>query len=216
MPSSSSFASPLTRVLVLVVLLFPFALASCRDSGGEASDPSSAQQTAEDTTTTTVAETPTAESEPIPSTTPSTPAPVQECSGMTGAEAIAAWGDQVPIYDDELGWQWDEERADTSTYDECAALSWIVLELEGGTASSPYQIMLFHNGRYIGVTSNQAIGFWPYVVRLDDATVEVTYTWPQDWESHAEASGRSVSVFTWDAASEQVIHSGEWPPYVVE
>lgn len=135
---------------------------------------------------------------------------------MTGAEAVATWGGQVPSYDDEAGWQWYLDGADTSTYNECAALSWVVLELEGGTTFSPYQIMLFHNGQYIGVTSSEAIGFWPYVVRLDDATIEVTYTWPQDGESNIEASGRSISVFTWDTSSEQVIHSGEWPPYVVE
>lgn len=214
---SSSFTLPLTRALALGALVIPLALAGCQDSAGEeTAAPAPTQHTVEATAVATATEAPDAEPGPTPSADPSTPAPVQECSGMTGVEAIATWGGQVPTFGEDAGWQWSFDGADTSTYDECAALSWVVLELEGGTASSPYQIMLFHNGQYIGVTSNQAIGFWPSVVRLDDATIEVTYTWAQDWESNAEASGRSVSVFTWDTASEQVIHSGEWPPYVVE
>ena len=120
---------------------------------------------------------------------------------------------QVPPYN---GWAWDTTEADVSTYDSCASLSWIVLPIEGGTASSPYQIMLFHYGEYIGVTSDQMIGFFPEVERLDDETIQVTYKWPRDGESTAGASGRSVSVFTWDAITRAVVHSGEWPPTIDE
>ena len=132
-----------------------------------------------------------------------------ECSGLTGEEALAAWGPDVPIYND---WPWWLEGADTSTYDECADLSWITLEIEGATASSPVQIMLFHRGEYIGTTASEPIGFYPDVVRVDDATIEVTYTWPKEGEANAEASGSSVSVFTWSETEQRVIHSGEWPP----
>lgn len=148
------------------------------------------------------------------SATPSTE-PTDSCSGMSGEEALQTWGGQVaPAKDDDPKWQWNLEAADTSTYDECAALSWVVLGIHGPTGSSPYQIMLFHHGQYIGVTSDQAIAFAPQVARIDDGSIEVTYTWTREGETTASASGRSVSVFTWDEASGSVVHSGEWPPSV--
>ena len=130
-------------------------------------------------------------------------------------------GERGPQYLDASGatyndWAWSTAYADTSTYDSCASLSWIVLPIEGGTASSPYQIMLFHHGEYIGVTSDQMIGFFPEVERLDDETIQVTYKWPRDGETTAGASGRSVSVFTWDGITRAVVHSGEWPPTIDE
>jgi len=133
---------------------------------------------------------------------------------MTGAEAVSTWGPQVPTFREGYDWQWDLDGADTTTYDACAALSWVVLEIPGNTASSPFQIMLFHRGRYIGTTASKPIGFPPKVVRLDDAAIQVTYTWLRDGESNAEASGRSVSIFTWDDRTRSVVHSGEWPPGV--
>ena len=135
---------------------------------------------------------------------------------MTGAAAISTWGPQVPTFRSESYWQWDLDGADTTTYDACAALSWVVLEIPRATVSSPVQIMLFHRGQYIGTTSSESIGFPPEVVRLDDAAIQVTYTWTRDGESNAEASGRSVSIFTWDEQTQSVVHSGEWPPGVAE
>lgn len=143
----------------------------------------------------------------------STPSPTPKCSDKSGVEALDTWASQVPTYND---WAWDTTAVDTSTYDSCASLSWIVLPIERGTASSPYQIMLFHHGEYIGLTNDTAIGFFPEVERLDGQTIQVTYMWPRDGESNAMASGRSVSVFTWDEAASAVAHSGEWPPSVDE
>ena len=42
---------------------------------------------------------------------------------MTGAEAVSTWGPQVPAFREGDDWQWDLGRADTTTYDPCAALS---------------------------------------------------------------------------------------------
>ncbi|BDA63826.1 LppP/LprE family lipoprotein [Actinomyces capricornis] len=156
-------------------------------------------------------------SDPATETGSATPSAedTDSCSGLSGQEALQTWGGQVaPAKDDDPKWQWDLEAADTSTYDECAALSWVVLGIHGPTGSSPYQIMLFHQGQYIGVTSDQAFAFAPQVARIDDGSIEVTYTWTREGETTASASGRSVSVFTWDEASGGVVHSGEWPPSV--
>lgn len=138
----------------------------------------------------------------------------ETCSGLTGEEAVAIWGPLVDPVALEPQWEWNLEGADTSTYDECAELSWVVLGIHGPTASSPYQIMLFHHGTYLGVTTEYPLPFEPHVLRLDDGMIQVTYTWAREGESNAEASGRSLSLFAWDDATGQVIHSGELPPTI--
>lgn len=206
-----------SALVVGVLFVVPVLLTGCKDSsssepaetgGGPAAQTSDAQGSAssqaspepDGKTATEASE----EATPTPSPTP-------ECSDKSGAEALGTWVSQVPTYYEQA---WDTTEADVSTYDSCASLSWIVLPIEGGTASSPYQIMLFHHGEYIGVTSDQMIGFFPEVARLDDETIQVTYKWPRDGESTAGASGRSVSVFTWDEITRAVVHSGEWPPTI--
>lgn len=186
----------------LAVLLVALALAGCQ--GGTtpvSSDTADAATASQESTAAQTEENASAQ-------------PTEKCATMTGAEAVSTWGPQVPTFREGDAWQWDLDRADTTTYDPCAALSWVVLEISGSTASSPVQIMLFHRGRYIGTTSSEPIGFPPEAVRLDDAAIQVTYTWVRDGESNAEASGRSVSVFTWDEQTQSVVHSGEWPPGV--
>ena len=100
----------------------------------------------------------------------------------------------------------------TDGYDSCADLSWIILPIKGGTASSPYQIMLFHDGGYLGTATSEAYGFYPTISRVDDATISVTWHWPREGESSAGASGQSTAQFTWDTASGSVSMSGEVPP----
>ena len=216
----------LTRLAALLVAL---ALAGCRggttpassDEAGtsaEAAATAAQEPTAAQTEEGNASDDESARTRPPASASPETASaqPTEKCATMTGAEAISTWGPQVPTFRSESYWQWDLDGADTTTYDACAALSWVVLEIPGNTASSPFQIMLFHHGQYIGTTASKPIGFPPKVVRLDDAAIQVAYTWPRDGESNAEASGRSISIFTWDDRTRSVTHSGEWPPGFTE
>ena len=214
----------LTRLAALLVAL---ALAGCRGgtapassdetgASAEAAAAASQEPTAAQTEEENASDDESARTRPSTSASPETASaqPTEKCATMTGAEAISTWGPQVPAFREGYDWQWNLDRADPNTYDPCAALSWVVLGLKGGMASSPVQIMLFHRGQYIGVTASEPINYWPEVVRLDDAAIQVTYTWTRDGESNAEASGRSVSIFTWDEQTQSVVHSGEWPPGV--
>ena len=216
----------LTRLAALLVAL---ALAGCRggttpassDEAGtsaEAAATAAQEPTAAQTEEGNASDDESARTRPPASASPETASaqPTEKCATMTGAEAVSTWGPQVPTFRSESYWQWDLNGADTTTYDACAALSWVVLEIPGNTASSPFQIMLFHRGQYIGTTASKPIGFPPKVVRLDDAAIQVAYTWPRDGESNAEASGRSISIFTWDDRTRSVTHSGEWPPGFTE
>lgn len=134
------------------------------------------------------------------------------CATTSGSEALEQNLSKVPA--DSRGYPWTADYAETDGYDPCAALSWITVPIEGGTASSPYQIMLFHHGQYIGTTASDGIGFNPDVVRLSDSEIQVTYTYPLQGETTAGASGRSVSTFTWDESTGSIVHDGDWPPDV--
>ena len=133
------------------------------------------------------------------------------CSELTGRQAAEKWVGEVPTMND---WAWDTEWAVVDDYDPCAALSWIVLPIESGTASSPYQIMLFHRGEYLGTTFKEPEGFAPGVTRLSDDAIEVTYRYTLHGDSNAGARGRAVAQFTWDAAQGKVVHTGALPPSV--
>lgn len=133
-----------------------------------------------------------------------------DCSGFTGADAVARWAGDVPP--NSGGYPWAPESAETDGYDPCADLSWIILPIKGGTASSPYQIMLFHNGSYLGTATSDDYGFYPDISRVDDATVSVTWHWPKDGESNAGRSGESTAQFTWDESTQSVQMNGELPP----
>ena len=99
-----------------------------------------------------------------------------------------------------------------SNFDPCADLSWITVTLEGATASSPYHILLFHNGEYLGTATAKAYGFSPKVNRVDDSEIAVTYRWPKEGEGNAAASGTTQAGFRWDEGAQKVVMSGDVPP----
>ncbi|WP_010119636.1 LppP/LprE family lipoprotein [Corynebacterium nuruki] len=136
--------------------------------------------------------------------------PADPCSGLDAAQAAARWAGDVPPNAE--GYPWATGSVETDGYDACAALSWMILPIQGGTASSPYQIMLFHNGRYIGTATSEAYGFHPTVQRTDANQIQVTWHWPRKGESNAGASGTSTATFTWNDATGQVDMTGDVPP----
>lgn len=130
------------------------------------------------------------------------------CSGLSAGEALDRWIGEVPRVDD---WAWDAEWAESDGYDDCAALSWIVLPIEGGTGSSPYQIMLCHQGEYLGTATAKAYGFAPEVSRVDDRTIAVTYRFAKDGDINANPTGRAEAQFTWSPVAEKVVMTGQVP-----
>lgn len=146
-------------------------------------------------------------------TSSATPDPSGSCATTSGRQAVDENINKVPSAfpaknDPTTEWVAD----DASTYDPCAALSWVTLGIRQGTVSSPFTQMLFHNGKYLGTTTSEGIGFYPSTTRLSDSSIQVTYTYNRGNESNAEASGRAVSVYSWNPDTESIDHSGEWPP----
>lgn len=117
-----------------------------------------------------------------------------------GVSQVAPWGT--------IGW----ELFDSSGYDPCASLSWETLMIEGGTSSSPFHIMLFNHGEYLGTATAKPYGFAPTIERVSDSEIAVTYHWPREGEGNANRSGTTNAGFRWDEGQQKVIMSGDVPP----
>lgn len=137
--------------------------------------------------------------------------PSDDCAELSGDQALTRYLDRVPPAFPDADWEWSAASADVTGYHPCAALSWIVVGT-GDTVSSPYQIMLFHRGEYLGTTFEDAPGYLPGVSRVADHEIAVTYWWPRDDESNATPSGTTNATFTFDAATGSVKHAGGIPP----
>ncbi|MFC0360082.1 LppP/LprE family lipoprotein [Kytococcus schroeteri] len=149
-------------------------------------------------------------STPSPSTAPAAPGDAEECAGA-GAEKALHHGLRK-LNARESDWTWHSNGADTSLYDPCADLSPIAVTVEYATGSSPWMIMLFHRGEYLGTATAQPVGMGQLMRRRADDVIEVTYLYPKPGESNAARSGRAVSTFTWDGSAQKVVMAGDLPP----
>lgn len=117
----------------------------------------------------------------------------------------------------EPGYPWDTNPAYRSgNYDPCATLSAIRLLIRGATGSSPAQIMLFHEGVYVGTGTREPWSMAEVdVAASTDDTVVVRYGYLRPWDdSLAGASGRATVRFTWAGASVRMLD--DLPPDMVD
>lgn len=118
-----------------------------------------------------------------------------ECGVVGDAPAIRDNIDEVPPPQqlaDDARW----EFTGTTNYDPCAALSYARLDITGGTGSSPVQLMLFHDGEYVGTASECAFGSTSVIdIAADSITVE--YRWPREGDANADPSGRATVTYRW-------------------
>jgi LppP/LprE lipoprotein len=88
------------------------------------------------------------------------------------------------------GWQTTPIGGD---YKPCADLSTILVMIEGGTASSPVQALMFHRGTYLGTGTSKAYGFTSLnAARSTGETVVLDYATPGECDACAPASVTSV------------------------
>ncbi|QDZ42763.1 LppP/LprE family lipoprotein [Corynebacterium sp. sy039] len=121
----------------------------------------------------------------------------------TGSTILArAVAETLPGSQD--GWSWDVQGADTSTYDPCATLSWIVVGVRNVPENqAPYHITLYKNGKYLGTATFEPYPYYPQVQRTSDRSISVTYSWD---------SGKSYASFTWSNTQEKIVMEGDVPP----
>ena len=217
MPKSSAHLGRISRISIAASAAFiSFSLASCDD---ETSDTTAQEFSVESTTlsTTEVNSDTKPEEEPSRPVPPNVvmddeqPSPEADTASSCGAadaqtafsegvSQVAPWGT--------IGW----ELFDSSGYDPCASLSWETLMIEGGSSSSPFHIMLFNHGEYLGTATAKPYGFAPTIERVSDSEIAVTYHWPREGEGNANRSGTTDAGFRWDEGQQKVIMSGDVPP----
>lgn len=129
-----------------------------------------------------------------------------ECADLTGQEALDRWVDEVPTIETAT---WSRTQATVEDYDPCLPLSWIVIFTEAGHPSSPDQVMLFHRGEFVGPALDQPTAYWPTVERIDDETIEATWSWVRPGETVAGRTGHSTARFHWDEDQGRVIAEGD-------
>ncbi|WP_052481920.1 LppP/LprE family lipoprotein [Curtobacterium flaccumfaciens] len=191
----------LTRTaLILTTATLAALLTGC--SGADGADGSAA--------TPTVTETVTAPPS-VAASTP-TPTPTPTCGPTSGAEAAAAGIAALPLPAGLEDAKWDAANADYSGYDACAPLSWSVVEPEFATAGSPYAILLFHEGRYLGTATAEQYAFEPTIERRSESALTVTYKFAKAGEPNAAPSGRTTATFTWNDETGRVDMTGDTPP----
>ncbi|MGJ0184884.1 LppP/LprE family lipoprotein [Corynebacterium glyciniphilum] len=137
---------------------------------------------------------------PLPSATvPASGAPSAEEAAQIAAE-------RTP--DTAVG-PWTADGADTTSYDPRLALSAIVLNVEGATASSPQQVALFDHGVYVGTTVPES---YPYqqVTRIADNIVQVDYRFLLPGDPHADPSGTATSHYV--LYPQHIERTGALPP----
>ncbi|WP_238599366.1 LppP/LprE family lipoprotein [Corynebacterium heidelbergense] len=201
--------TPLRRASAATALLLLLPLSACNsDSGMTSNAPSSSPSAPDSAAPSSSAPSPSAPAPPIAPPAPA-PSPTPACSGLSGPEAAQKWLAEVP---DPKGWQFDTQYADTNGYDQCAPLSWVILPISHGTSSSPYHIMLFNHGQYIGTATKQPYGYAPTVSRTSPESIAVTYHWPQPGETNVNKTGETHAQFTWDEGAQHVVMDGDVPP----
>lgn len=193
-------------------------VAACSDDGGNTTDnpsPVSATTVAPDTTTpatettqateTAAARSTTAATEPdhttrttpaddtAPATTPVVDGPCMDPSSPVATAALASLGATAPGGDD-----WVAGAA----YDglaPCPQLVWLMAETPGGTASSPSQVLFFHDGAYLGTATSDAYAYTT-VVGTNGNTVSVQYRWLEDDDANCcPSGGPTVIDYVWDS-----------------
>ncbi|HIW90219.1 MAG TPA: LppP/LprE family lipoprotein [Candidatus Corynebacterium avicola] len=149
-----------------------------------------------------VATTATGGAQPAPA-----PAPEPAPAYPTPEEATQIAVDNVPPSEVDRAWSLN---ADTSSYDPNQRLSAILLDVEGGTGSSPQQVALFEHGTYIGTTLFEAHAY-QHVERVSDSEIKVDYRYLLPGDANADPSGLATSHYILGPDG-VVHHEGELPP----
>lgn len=183
-----------------VALASTLALAGC--AGDDTPDDAASTPAIETVTVTSTATgsnteqsaTPTPTTEPTPSPTPVVCSPdsvpvTADAAGITPPLPGASW----------TVWQ---------TSNLCGTLGYAELATAGGTGSSPTQLLLYNEGRFLGTGIRcNALG---QVTSSNASSVTVQYRWPQGDDSNANMTGRELVTYQWNGSSVDMI--GSLPP----
>jgi LppP/LprE lipoprotein len=134
--------------------------------------------------------TPTTVTVTAPPTAPPTAAQSPACGPDEATALRSALAKLPPEPVTGRGWQ---NTPIGSDYNPCADLSTILVMIQGGTASSPVQALMFHRGTYLGTGTSKAYGFTSLdAARSTGDTVVLDYATPGECDACAPAAVTSV------------------------
>lgn len=138
--------------------------------------------------------------------TQSAPASTRVC-GPVGGNSVQIDAAIAKIAPPLPGVSWVPTRAN---FNSCNDLSYVVLDTDRGTGSSPDQLLLFGpQGRFLGTGIRCNVAF-QQVTGSGTDFVNVTYRYPRsEKESNADVSGRADVTFRWNGS--RVVMEGTLP-----
>lgn len=184
------------RTLLATLAVTVLFASGCSDSGHGSAAPPPPTTT---TTSTAVG--------PAPGTEPASSAAPEPSTACVEDSVVAAGIESLPQF---FGSGWRLVRQG----DPCATLSWALAALDGGTGSSPWTVLFFHDDTYLGTATALPYSFTDVASQTDD-TVTVSYGWLREGESTSQQSGGPGFVrYTWNGSS--VVMLDDLPQEVVD
>ncbi|MFW0787690.1 LppP/LprE family lipoprotein [Gordonia sp. CPCC 206044] len=149
-----------------------------------------------------------APSSPAPTSAqpPATSAPTRSCS-TDGQSAIGAAASQIPpplAANPRVPWVYDG----ATNFNTCNDLSYATLGTEGATASSPMQLLLFHQGSFVGTAVKCNLAYQTVTGATADS-VDVNYRYLNPGDISANPTGTVDVSFTWTGSGVQM--NGDLP-----
>ena len=90
----------------------------------------------------------------------------------------------------------------------CPGLSWVSLDTNGATASSPMQLLIYHNGYFQG-TGIKCNTSYQTVLGSTPNSIQVRYRYLQGDDPSARPSGSATVTFRWNGSA--VVMDGSLP-----
>ncbi|WP_187776171.1 LppP/LprE family lipoprotein [Antrihabitans cavernicola] len=90
-------------------------------------------------------------------------------------------------------------QSSVGTKPNCPELEWIMASTPGATGSSPENLMLFHDGKFVQLGTPKPSAFG-YVTGSTDDSVTVHYSWLVGDEPNCCPQGNADVTFTWDGS----------------
>ncbi|MBJ7289777.1 LppP/LprE family lipoprotein [Williamsia sp.] len=90
----------------------------------------------------------------------------------------------------------------------CPGLSWVSLDTNGATASSPMQLLIYHNGYFQGTGIKCNAGYQTVLASTPDS-IQVRYRYLQGDDISARPSGSATVTFRWNGS--EVVMDGSLP-----
>lgn len=174
-------------------------LAGCGDTGPDDALPVTTTLTETNTEATTI-------TSPPPATDTTATKPMSDAICDIDTEMIDSAIAQIPR--PMAGVDWVEGDSNVNT---CASLTYVTLDTDGGTVSSPYQLLLFHGNEFLGTGTACNLSYQTVVGATDDR-IDVRYRYIMGDEANADPQGEAYTSFQWNGSGVDML--GELPEAV--